>query len=113
MTVSELQAMYEGVVGRPTGSENKGYLTWKIREAEKGRIPVGPRGARGGGEPVEMKVLPLRLESRAIAQFDTAWKERGIKSRTEFFRQALAHYLAHVGASDTARMFGAEGSESA
>ncbi|MCB9610157.1 MAG: hypothetical protein H6716_26455 [Polyangiaceae bacterium] len=113
MTIEELQAKYVEVVGRPTGSEHRNYLIWKIREAEKGRIPVGPRRARPGGIPLEMKVLPLRLEATAIEQMDAAWKERGIKSRTEFFRQALAHYLAHVGADNAARMFAPSPAESA
>ncbi|MGE0325893.1 MAG: ribbon-helix-helix domain-containing protein [Polyangiaceae bacterium] len=113
MTIEELQAKYLEAVGRPTGSEHRNYLIWKIREAEKGRIPVGPRRARPGGIPLEMKVLPLRLEATAIEQMDAAWKERGIKSRTEFFRQALAHYLAHVGAENAARMFAPSPAESA
>lgn len=43
LDVPTLQARYLEVVGRPTGSDNKAYLIWKIREAQKGRIPVGPR----------------------------------------------------------------------
>jgi hypothetical protein len=43
LEVPELHARYLEVVGRPTGSPSKPYLVWKIREAQKGRIPVGPR----------------------------------------------------------------------
>jgi hypothetical protein len=46
MTIEELRAKYLDVVGRATGSDDKRYLIWKIREAEKGRIPVGPRKTR-------------------------------------------------------------------
>lgn len=46
MSVEELQAKYLEAVGRATGSDDRRYLIWKIREVEKGRIPVGPRPAR-------------------------------------------------------------------
>ena len=42
LSIEELQALYTGVVGRDTGSSDRRYLTWKIREAKKGRITVGP-----------------------------------------------------------------------
>jgi hypothetical protein len=41
-----LQAKYLEVIGRSTGSDDRGYLIWKIREAEKGRINLGPRKTR-------------------------------------------------------------------
>ena len=106
MTIEELQAKYLDVVGRATGSDDRRYLVWKIREAEKGRIPVGPRRARTtSGEPVDMKILPLRLEADAVEQMDAAWRSRGLKSRMEFFRRALGHYLAHLGAAEAAAEF--------
>ena len=106
MTIEELQAKYLDVVGRATGSDDRRYLVWKIREAEKGRIPVGPRRARTtSGEPVDMKILPLRLEADAVEQMDAAWRSRGLKSRMEFFRRALGHYLAHLGAAEAAAAF--------
>jgi hypothetical protein len=109
MTVEQLQAMYLEVVGRPTGSDSKAYLIWKIREAEKGRIPVGPRTTRRRqDEPGGMKVLPLRLEGKVVDQLDEAWRSRGIKSRTEFLRRSLAHYLTQLGAKDTAALFASE-----
>jgi len=105
LDVSELQARYLEGVGRPTGSTNKAYLIWKIREAKKGRIPVGPRkNARREG--VTFKVLPLRMETEVVDKLDEAWRSRGIKSRTEFFRGALGHYLKHLGAEDAAALFG-------
>jgi hypothetical protein len=64
MTIEELQTMYLEIVGRSTGSDDRRYLIWKIREAEKGRINVGPRKTRArDGEPLDVKVLPLRLEA--------------------------------------------------
>ena len=84
-----------------TGSDDRRYLIWKIREAEKGRIPVGPRSTRKReGEPLDVKILPLRLEADAADKMDEAWRARGIKSRMEFFRGAIGHYLAHLGAAD-------------
>jgi hypothetical protein len=51
MSIAELQALYLEKVGRPTGSDNVDYMTWKIREAEKGNITVGAvqRSANGSG----------------------------------------------------------------
>ena len=104
LDVAELQARYLEAVGRPTGSANKAYLIWKIREAKKGRIPVGPRkNARREG--VTFKVLPLRMETEVVHKMDEAWRSRGIKNRTEFFRGALGHHLKHLGAEDTAALF--------
>lgn len=110
MTVEELQAMYLQKVGRPTGSTDKAYLIWKIREAEKGRIPIGPRESRSPEQQgaTDVRILPLRLEATAVEQMDAAWKEHGMKSRMEFFRRALGHYLEHIGAHDAAAHFGPE-----
>ena len=39
----------------------------RCREAEKGRIPVGPRKSRErNGEPGDVKILPLRPEAEVI-----------------------------------------------
>ncbi|WP_223643761.1 ribbon-helix-helix domain-containing protein [Corallococcus sp. EGB] len=114
ITIQELQAKYLEVVGRSTGSDDRRYLIWKIREAEKGRINVGPRKTRArDGEPLDVKILPLRLEADVADKMDEAWRSRGIKNRMEFFRGAIGHYLAHLGARDAAALFanaGATGS---
>jgi hypothetical protein len=104
LELPELQARYLEVVGRPTGSTNASYLVWKIREAQKGRIPVGPR-KNAHREGVTFKVLPLRLESEVVDKLDEAWRSRGIKNRMEFFRGALGNYLKQPGAEDTAALF--------
>jgi hypothetical protein len=101
MTVEELQTKYLEVVGRATASDDRRYLIWKIREAEKGRINVGPRKTRErNGEPLDVKILPLRLEADVADKMDEAWRAKGIKNRMEFFRGAIGHYLAHLGAGD-------------
>ncbi len=103
MTVEDLQAMYLATVGRPSSSRHVGYLQWKIREAERGRVPVGPRKERTRhGEPLDIKVLPLRLEAETVDAIDEAWRKRGMKTRMEFLRRALGHYLEHLGASEVA-----------
>ena len=104
LEVPELQARYLEVVGRPTGSTNKAYLVWKIREAQKGRISVGPR-KNAHREGVTFKVLPLRMESAVVDKLDEAWRSRGIRSRMEFFRGALGLYLKQLGAEDAAALF--------
>lgn len=108
MTVEELQALYLQKVGRATGSSDKAYLIWKIREAEKGRIPIGPRETRSPEQQgaSDVRILPLRLEAQAVEQMDAAWRERGMKTRMEFFRRALGHYLEHIGAEEAAALFG-------
>jgi hypothetical protein len=110
LEVPELQASYLEVVGRPTGSTNKAYMVWKIREAQKGRIPVGPRKS-AHREGVTFKVLPLRMEAVVVDKLDEAWRSRGIKSRMEFFRGALGHYLKELGAEDVAALFATASAE--
>ena len=104
LEVPELQARYLEVVGRPTGSTNKAYMVWKIREAQKGHIPVGPR-KNAHREGVTFKVLPLRMEAAVVDKLDEAWRSRGIKNRMEFFRGALSRYLKELGAEDAAALF--------
>jgi hypothetical protein len=106
MTIEELQAKYLEVVGRSTGSDDRRYLIWKIREAEKGRINVGPRKTREReGEPLDVKILPLRLEGDVADKMDEAWRSKGIKNRMEFLRGAIGHYLTQLGARDVAALF--------
>jgi len=103
LDVPTLQARYLEVVGRPTGSDNKAYLIWKIREAQKGRIPVGPRKSahREGGT---FKVLPLRMESDLVDKLDEAWKRQGLHSRMDLFRRSLQAFLQNAGEADVAAM---------
>ncbi len=106
LSVEELREKYVEVVGRPSGSSSKPYLIWKIREAEKGRVPVGPRASRRrGGDPSDMRILPLRLAAGVVDTMDDAWREHGIPNRMEFFRRALGHYLKQLGATAAAEAF--------
>jgi len=103
LDVPTLQARYLEVVGRSTGSDNKAYLIWKIREAQKGRIPVGPRKSTHR-EGVTFKVLPLRMESDLVDKLDEAWKRQGLHSRMDLFRKSLQAFLANAGEADIAAM---------
>ena len=109
LSVPELQALYLEAVGRSTGSSHKRYLVWKIRQAQRGRIPVGPRGQRrADGEAVDFKVLPLRMEAELVAQLDEARERLGLKSRMDLFRRSLHAYLLEAGEVRVAEMFAAE-----
>lgn len=108
MTVEELQTAYASTVGRPTGSENRAYLQWKIREAEKGRVPVGPREDRkrkNARADDTMQILPLRASSQQVQALDTAWKSAGLKSRMHFLRAAIKRELKRLGAPEAAELF--------
>jgi len=52
-----------------------------------------------------VKILPLGLETALADKMDEAWRAKGIKNRMEFFRGAIGHYLAHLGARDAAARF--------
>jgi hypothetical protein len=104
MTVEELRQKYVEVIGRGTSSSEKGYLVWKLREAEKGRIRTGPRPERPRKSDSDMQIVPLRLEATVVERFDRTWRDRSIPNRTEFLRRAMAHYLRHLGAADTAAL---------
>ncbi|CAM4541717.1 DUF2924 domain-containing protein [Myxococcus xanthus] len=106
MSLEELQAKYREVVGRPTGSSDISYLKWKIREAEAGRVPVGPRPERELKVREDGKrVIPLSFEAEALEGLDKTWRDAGIPSRTEFFRRAVHRELTAMGATEAAAHF--------
>ncbi|NVJ27627.1 DUF2924 domain-containing protein [Myxococcus sp. AM011] len=106
MSLEEVQAKYREVVGRPTGSNNIPYLKWKIREAEAGRVPVGPRPEREVkvGEDGK-RVIPLSFDAEDLAALDKAWRDAGIPSRTRFFKRAVHRELTAMGATEAAARF--------
>ena len=98
LDVEALRTRYASVVGRGTGSHDRRYLIWKIRQAQQGRVPVGPVGRRQPGEePVENKVLPLRMPAETVEALDAVWRRQGLKSRMDLFRLALDRYLTELG----------------
>ena len=111
LATDDLRALYVDVIGRDTGSTHDGYLVWKIREAMKGRIPLGEvsgGGARSAtptdGEPVEQKVIPIRLPADTADAMDAAWRRHGFKSRMDFIRAALADKLRALNEADAATL---------
>ncbi|ACY13303.1 hypothetical protein [Haliangium ochraceum] len=104
LSVAELQQVYAETLGRPTGSSHKRYLVWKIREAQKGRVRVGPvtRGRPAGEPGAEHKILPLRMEAETVEALDDAWRRHGLRSRMDFFRHALGSYLTSLGEEEVA-----------
>ena len=106
LSVEELQQLYTEVVGRDTGSSDRRYLIWKIREARKGRIKTGPvRRRYADGEAPDMKVLPLRMEAEIVARLDEARERLGLKTRMDLFRKSLADYLTAAGEHEVAQLF--------
>lgn len=101
LDVTMLQARYLDVVGRPTGSVNRAYLVWKIREAQRGRVPIGPRQGRRS-DVSSIHVLPFRLKTELALQLDEVWRRLGLRNRMELLRQALGTYLAQQGEPDLA-----------
>ncbi|MBM3271557.1 MAG: hypothetical protein FJZ01_28310, partial [Candidatus Sericytochromatia bacterium] len=101
LDVPALQRLYEEVLGRESRSTSRNYLVWKIREARKGRVPVGPRASRRQ-EGEKVMVLPLRMEASLVARLDEAWRRLGLGNRTELFRTALSTYFESVGELDIA-----------
>jgi hypothetical protein len=110
LTVPQLQARYLNVVGRSTGSSNKAYLVWKLREAQKGRIPIGPRKSTQRDD-VTFKILPLRMEATIVDKLDEAWKRHGLHSRMDLFRKSLHDYLAGAGETEVAALLADAASE--
>jgi hypothetical protein len=106
LSVEELQSLYTEVVGRSSGSSDRRYLIWKVRQAQKGRIPVGPVRRRcADGEAPDMKVLPLRMEADVVARLDEARERLGLKTRMDLFRKSLADYLTAAGEHEVAQLF--------
>lgn len=106
LSVEELQAKYKEVVGRETGSDNKQYLIWKIREARKGRIRVGPKLTRELRGP--QQVLSVRVDEDAVPLLDAAWRKHGLRSRNDMVLRAIGRELAALGESEAAERFSAE-----
>jgi hypothetical protein len=99
LSVTELQAMYREVVGRDTRSTDSAYLVWKLRQAQKSRVRVGPIERRSGGT-CDVKVLPLRITAAEVEALDEAWRRLGFRSRTAMIRKAIDALLAYPDSQD-------------
>ena len=107
LDVPALQARYFEVIGRATTSTNRNYLIFKLREAQKGRIPVGPRQRHQKAGDAVM-VLPLRMEADLVDKLDEAWRRLGLRNRMDLFRRSLSSYLASVGEAEVAALLATE-----
>lgn len=106
LTIYELRVRYQEVVGRPTNSYRRKYLREKIREAQRGCIPVGPRTLRGPyANTPEYQFFTLRFRRDIAERIDELWPRLGFGSRIDFFRKALYDYLRLAGEHETAAMF--------
>ncbi len=106
LDLEALQARYLEVLGRATRSSNRRYLIWKIRQAQKGLVPIGPTTRRHPDQPsIEHKVIPLRLPTEHVAALDQAWRRQGLKSRMSCFRHALHLYLQSIDEDTVAVLF--------
>jgi hypothetical protein len=102
LSVEELHAMYKEVVGRETGSSNSAYLIWKIREAQNGRIRIGPRLRESKGPQA---VLSVRVDEDAVELLDAAWRKHGMHSRNDLVLRALGRELRELGEREAAARF--------
>lgn len=94
LPVAELQAMYREIVGRETRSSDSAYLVSKLRQAQKGRVRVGPNEGRAPGEAAAVKFPPLRMSAAEVEALDEARRPLGFRSRTAMIRKAIEGLLA-------------------
>ena len=100
MSIDDLRTEYARVIGRETGSTDRRYLLWKLSEASKGKIPVGPVQKRAPRDKANMQVLPLGLLRETTRLLDAAVKASGVKNRSAFIRAALIEKLRVIGGPD-------------
>ena len=103
MSIAELQARHQEIIGRPTGSTDVAYLRWRLRQAERGLIRVGaePRAAHDADD---ILVLPLRMPAPVVEQMDEARRRLGLASRAELFGRALHGYFVESGEREVAEL---------
>jgi hypothetical protein len=100
MAIEELRAEYLKVIGRETDSTDRRYLMWKLNEAAKGKIKIGPAEKRPARNKSDMQVIPSSLLRETVRLLDAAIKSAGIKSRSAFIRAALIEKLHIVGSME-------------
>ena len=101
LSIDKLRDRYAEIVGRPTGSSNKEYMIWKIKQAQAGKIRVGPPLVRQRSD-ADFKVLPVRLEAEVVDVIDEAWRRQGLKTRMDLFRHAISDYMLSHGEKEAA-----------
>lgn len=107
LDIPALQALYAETIGRSTRSTSRNYLVFKLRQAAKGQVPLGPRASRQKAGDAVM-VLPVRMESTVVSRLDEAWRRLGLRSRMDLFRVALGAYFERIGERDLADLIAPE-----
>lgn len=103
MTIDDIRRLYVETLGRSTDSEDAAYLIWRIKSAERGKIPIGP--TRGGlrGRFAEMSVEELQRAygvavGRPTTSTDRDYLKRTIRNaelgRVRTGPRTAAHYAA-------------------
>ncbi|MCP4655599.1 MAG: ribbon-helix-helix protein, CopG family, partial [bacterium] len=105
LSVAELRELCRNEVGRESSSIDAAYLRWRIGQARKGKIPVGPRRTKANPD-AEYKHVPLRLEASVVESLDEARERLGLKSRSELVRRSLHAFLLEAGEVRVAEMVG-------
>jgi metal-responsive CopG/Arc/MetJ family transcriptional regulator len=100
MTIEDLRAEYLRVIGRETDSTDRRYLMWKLNEAAKGKIKIGPVQKRPARDKADIQVIPISLLRETTRLLDTAIKAEGIKSRSTFIRGAMIEKLRTIGSPE-------------
>lgn len=100
LSTEQLRALYVEKLGRPTASDDRNYLVWKIREAEKGNVPVGPTTRRLFEGPAA--AVTVKFEETFLDAFDAAAKDDGFKSRLGYIRDLIGKGLQVRGRSELA-----------
>lgn len=103
MSIAELQARHQELIGRPTGSTDVAYLRWRLRQAERGLIRVGSK-SRVAHDADDILVLPLRMPAPVVERMDEARRRLGLASRAELFRRALHGYFVTSGEREVAEL---------
>jgi hypothetical protein len=93
MSIDDLRAEYLRVIGRETGSTDRRYLLWKISEAGKGKITVGPVEKRAPRAKEDIQVLPIGMLRTTVAALDAAVANLEYKNRSMLIRDALVAFL--------------------
>jgi hypothetical protein len=103
LSIPQLQALYKKEIGRETDSHDRTYLIWKIGQARRGHVRVGPEVAREQKPP--QAILSVRIDADAVEFLDAAWRKHGFRSRNHLFIDALQRWLDDYGEFDGSKRF--------